>query len=190
MRLFNKLKKKSQSLTTDALLASADLSKKLSTSLYDNLAYLLSVYEDCGDIAFHSFDTVNSTHAVVIYAQGLADEALLEHHVLAPLMFSEESHALYDSHLLAKSPSASEQVHDWSMIIENIGSGHPVLLIDGENTAFVYSMTKVSQRNVEEPVAESTIRGARDGFTESLAVNIPLIRRRIKSPEFLYYSIC
>ncbi|RIE02702.1 hypothetical protein D3H35_18780 [Cohnella faecalis] len=39
------------------------------------------------------------------------------------------------------------------------------------------------QRSVEEPVAESTVRGPRDGFTESLGVNLPLIRKRLKTPD-------
>jgi spore germination protein len=38
-------------------------------------------------------------------------------------------------------------------------------------------------RGVQEPSAETLIRGARDGFNETMKVNITLIRRRIRDPK-------
>lgn len=36
---------------------------------------------------------------------------------------------------------------------------------------------------MEEPAAEVSVRGPRDGFTESLRINTSLFRRRIRSPK-------
>lgn len=43
-------------------------------------------------------------------------------------------------------------------------------------------MVKFEKRAIEEPAAESGIRGPREGFTESLGVNTALVRRIIKDP--------
>ncbi|MFG6496900.1 spore germination protein [Fictibacillus sp. UD] len=58
-------------------------------------------------------------------------------------------------------------------------------LVFSEDTTCFYSLaTPVkTERDITEPDNETNIRGAHDGFIESLSINIALIRKRIKTPK-------
>lgn len=74
-------------------------------------------------------------------------------------------------------------------VIDGILKANIGLLIDGENRAIVAELKGFERRAVEEPEAEVSVRGPRDGFTETLRINTSLIRRRIRSPKLKMESI-
>ncbi len=76
-----------------------------------------------------------------------------------------------------------------SDIIEDISLGNPVILIDQQPQGFTLGLAKFEKRSIEEPMAESTVRGPREGFTEVLSINISLLRRKIRSPELKFKSM-
>jgi len=45
-------------------------------------------------------------------------------------------------------------------------------------------------RSTSEPSVEKSIRGARDGFVETLMLNLGLIRKRIKAPDLRILNVC
>jgi spore germination protein KA len=51
------------------------------------------------------------------------------------------------------------------------------------------SPDNIDEKLLVEPIAESVVRGPRDGFTETLSVNTTLIRRKIKSPKLKIKSL-
>ncbi len=70
------------------------------------------------------------------------------------------------------------KVHE---VIEAILKANIVILTEGESQALVADLKGFEKRGIEEPAAEISVRGPRDGFTETLRVNTSLIRRRIRS---------
>ncbi|MFP3415798.1 spore germination protein, partial [Bacillus sp. SIMBA_074] len=68
-------------------------------------------------------------------------------------------------------------------MIRNILSGTVVLLRDGHTEALLNNARGWERRKVKEPLAEPVVRGARDGFVETLCVNTALIRFRLKDPN-------
>jgi hypothetical protein len=79
--------------------------------------------------------------------------------------------------------SKINEVQSYSNIIDQISSGNPVILVDKMSSGFAVGLAKWEKRSIEEPQAESVIRGPREGFIESIGVNTSLIRRKIKSPK-------
>ncbi|MFN0223032.1 MULTISPECIES: spore germination protein [Paenibacillus] len=61
--------------------------------------------------------------------------------------------------------------------------GDTVLLVHGYAAGLVLGTKQWKDRGVEEPSAQTVVRGPRDGFTETLRTNTALVRRRIKSPD-------
>ncbi len=59
-------------------------------------------------------------------------------------------------------------------------SGDTLLLIDGIDNAYVIATRLWPVRGIGEPQSETTIKGSRDGFTETIRFNTALVRRRIK----------
>ncbi|WP_310605361.1 spore germination protein [Anaerosporobacter sp.] len=74
---------------------------------------------------------------------------------------------------------------DIDKIITLILSGAPCLTIDGYESVFVIDCRTYPARSVEEPDKDKVMRGARDGFVETLIFNTALIRRRIRNPELI-----
>lgn len=73
--------------------------------------------------------------------------------------------------------------------MEEISSGNPVLLLDHKKLGIAVGLKKWEKRGIEEPQAESVIRGPRDGFVESIRTNTALLRRRISGPELKIQSM-
>ena len=69
-----------------------------------------------------------------------------------------------------------------SETIDKVLCGLCAVFIEGEHTAIVLDTRKYPSRNPEEPAVERVVRGARDGFTESMVTNINLVRRRVRDP--------
>ena len=59
-------------------------------------------------------------------------------------------------------------------------SGDTLMFIDELNCAYVIATRFWPVRGVGDPSGETVIRGARDGFTETVRFNTALIRRRIR----------
>ncbi len=60
-------------------------------------------------------------------------------------------------------------------------SGNMVFLVNGSERYFSVLAENTEGRAVEEPSAQTVIRGPKDGFTENLNQNIFLVRKRIKN---------
>lgn len=64
--------------------------------------------------------------------------------------------------------------------------GHTVLFADGSPHALAVATKDVKARSIEEPNVQSVVRGPREGFTEVLAWNIAMLRRKIASPDLRF----
>ena len=68
-------------------------------------------------------------------------------------------------------------------LVVSILSGIGVVIIDGYDKAIVMETRDYPGRGVEEPEKDKVLRGARDGFSETIITNTALIRRRIRDPK-------
>ncbi|MBD8070322.1 spore germination protein [Bacillus sp. PS06] len=64
--------------------------------------------------------------------------------------------------------------------VDKLLSGLIIILIESEDTGLAVDVRSYPGRNPEEPDTEKVIRGARDGYTENIVVNVALTRRRIR----------
>lgn len=72
---------------------------------------------------------------------------------------------------------------DFNKIYFEVANGVAALIIDSLDEVLLIDVRYYQTRSVGEPTNEQSIRGAKDGFVESLNINVGLIRRRIKSPS-------
>lgn len=75
--------------------------------------------------------------------------------------------------------------------IKFLYSGLVPLLISGYEGIIIIDCREYPLRGVQEPSKEKSLRGAKDGFVESMMTNIALIRRRIRDNNLIFkiYSI-
>lgn len=72
---------------------------------------------------------------------------------------------------------------DDTIIITQLLSGVPCMLVDGYSQCFTIDCRTYPARGVSEPEKDKVLRGSRDGFVETLIFNTALIRRRIRDPK-------
>jgi len=65
-------------------------------------------------------------------------------------------------------------------------AGQICFFIDGYSDAIVIDLREYPARSVSEPEKEKTLRGARDGFVETIIANTALIRRRVRDPGLVF----
>ena len=70
-------------------------------------------------------------------------------------------------------------------VITRILSGVTCLLVDGYEKVLAIDCRTYPSRSIEEPDKDKVMRGARDGFVETLVFNTALIRRRIRNPSLV-----
>lgn len=79
-----------------------------------------------------------------------------------------------------------EHYAEYDPLIFNLLSGTILLFFEGVNVGFSIDVREYPVRSIEEPENEKVIRGAKDGFVETLLFNANLIRRRIRSPRLTF----
>lgn len=140
------------------------------------------------DILVFEFSSENGKKFAVIYADGIADKALIGELVVKPLRIAQQNATLSE----VKQYLASPEVKDGDKIndaIKEISDGNAVLFVDGEKDFFVIGLKNPPGRTVAEPPTQVAVHGPREGFTEDIKVNLGLIRKRIKSPNLQVKTI-
>lgn len=195
MDVFKKLVRKgyvsSQTkISADKLQDITGMQIPLSLELNENLQTLQTIYENCLYVVFHNFLISGKTNALLIFIEGLSDKDMINEYVLTPL--SQGTSEVQESTPIVQnkiSLSNHKEVKTFEEVIEQVSMGNPVLLIDKEMNGIALNLSKWEHRSIQEPVAEPIIKGPREGFTETLSVNMSLLLRKIKSPLFKMNSV-
>ncbi len=74
-------------------------------------------------------------------------------------------------------------------LINDVLTGNTVLLVDQSNSALSFGLKFFEKRAITEPPTSTVIKGPREGFVESLPVNVSLMRRRLKTPDLRFENV-
>ncbi|MHA7965506.1 spore germination protein [Paenibacillus sp. CAU 1782] len=155
-----------------------------SSELADNVEIIKAIYNDSVDIKTRTFPLAGSRDAFLLFIDGMINEQLLDLHVLAPLLQARADASKIDFAYISSIVATSQLVIAASFddLLRFISNGSVALLVDHLPFGIAVSLPGWQQRGIEEPAAESIIRGPREGFTETLSVNTSMLRRKIKDP--------
>ncbi|MNI53862.1 Spore germination protein B1 [compost metagenome] len=169
-------------------------STELSTDLAVNEKTLRDIFQECSDIIFRTM--CMDPKVLLIYIDGLTDTQTLDKIVLKPILLDKNADGLNNTYTWGEIieqqlvPIARVQtVSALNEVTNGILKANIAILVEGENQALIANLKKSEKRGVEEPEAEVSVRGPRDGFTETLRTNTSLIRRRIRSVELKMESV-
>ena len=81
------------------------------------------------------------------------------------------------------------EVYTSRMAAINVLSGMTALVVEGFNTIILMDLRNYPARSIAEPDKEKSLRGARDGFVETLVSNTALIRRRIRDSNLVFHMM-
>lgn len=110
------------------------------------------------------------------------DEALTQ--IQRELMVLNEEDLTSDIlHTLIKSKIPYVEIEtekDLNKVVDQVLAGPAALVVDGINEVIIIDTRTYPVRGPEEPDTEQVIRGAKDGFVETLVLNVSLARRRVR----------
>nr|WP_281280432.1 spore germination protein [Paenibacillus koleovorans] len=129
-----------------------------------------------------------------MYLSGMADSSTVQEKVKEALL--QDWNTLLDqpAEAVRKQPMewlanqipaviAKKRIADFSDVFKCMLAGDTVLLLDGADMGLVADTAGDNCRSIEEPNTQSVVRGPRDGFTESMDMNVALLRKRIRSHD-------
>ena len=131
---------------------------------------------------------IGSNSAVLIFANDLVNKESLGELILRPAMnfnSSLDGQSFFDIFL---SPEKKKLNSD-DMVVSEVVSGSAVLIAEKIDYALSFGLRQFEKRAISEPPTSTVIKGPREGFVESLPVNVSLMRRRIKSPSLRFENI-
>ncbi|MGF7030885.1 spore germination protein KA [Paenibacillus mucilaginosus] len=170
----------------------------LSLRLDENLSRIREELGNSPDITIRSFKVDGfDVQAAAVYTDGITDKTMVSNFILHSIMSSslhkraDSGHSSLSRHIRDNALAVGEvsTARDWQELILAVLSGDTVLLVDGSAEAMVCGTRGGEMRSVTEPSSQVVIRGPKDGFTESIATNVALVRRRIRSPHLLLESM-
>lgn len=163
-------------------------SKAISESIDKNEQYLKKTIGKSTDIGYRRFTipSLDQSNALIVFINRMVDNKEIDEFILEPLMKCRELPkfgSVSKIPLLASSGifiKQAEQTKEWTKICDAVVQGDTALFIDKCDTAILLSTRSLDTRSILDPQNESEVKGPRDSFIESIAVNGSLIRRRIK----------
>lgn len=146
------------------------------------------------DIIFRQLKLGGASEAncAIVYLNGLSDPEMINHDVMESLLqlskeFLQKERSPADFlDMVMKDGLAmgeSRMSADWNEAMLAILSGDTVILFEGADHIIIAGTQGGQWRSVTEPTSQLVVRGPKDSFVESIATNISLIRRRLKSSQ-------
>ena len=157
-----------------------NIRKEILPELDENYSYIKELLKDNTDVIFRKF-YVGKFSVALIYIDGMADKKLLDDYVMESLMLHGDrvrSKEEITNTILTVTDLKEEEKMDSAL--KAMLSGETMMFIDGIDKCYIIATRSWSARGVTEPSGEEVIRGAREGFVETLRFNTALISRRIR----------
>ena len=131
---------------------------------------------------------ISSKKVVMYYIDGFVTAAIMQKlmmHLTTVKDFGDNSENAVIDFAKKSVPSVEvDPVFDIDTLVTMVLSGCSAILADGFGKgAIIVDARSYPARTTEEPGNDRVMRGARDGFVETLIFNTAMIRRRIRDPQ-------
>ena len=123
--------------------------------------------------------------AAVLYLEGTADVNEIEKRIIEPLIERtntsfKNGNPLDAVRLEIVTHRTGKTASTFDAINEGLLNGWTIVLIEGVNQALKFETRGFETRQVSEPIVEHVIRGPKEAFTESAAINRSLVRKYLR----------
>ncbi len=135
---------------------------------------LEELFAGAGDFVVREFETPNGTQTAY-FIDGLVSSADISDFVLGPLVRGEQAWN-----------AVAEAVDSLDAAAKKLVNGFCIVL--GPDGAAAYEAKTGEKRAPGPPEVESTVKGAKDAFTETVRTNTSLLRRHLRTPALRLYE--
>jgi spore germination protein KA len=169
---------------------------EIATDLQKNFETINYVFRDSADAVIRRFAIgAKGIGAMVVNLNGMSEIKLINDNIMGSLMWETRKTGTQQPITIEYLKNAAINLSDiqesntMEDVIAAILKGDTAFFLDGSKLALIINTRTWAQRGVQKPETESVVRGSREGFTETLAINISQIRRKIKDPDLCFETL-
>ncbi|GGM43125.1 spore germination protein [Paraliobacillus quinghaiensis] len=122
----------------------------------------------------------NKKKVYLFFYSSIVNSNSIEEFVIKPLL-EEEGESVSD----VITNKDITQISDYQQAIENINNGKVIIFIDGDDNGYGMEVSQFQHRAIGKAENESVIKGPKEAFTESLYVNMSLVRKQIRDKQLI-----
>lgn len=156
----------------------------VSTSIETNLSYLNDVLAVDKNFDVIRLDVVYANRKMALFLiDGFAKDDILHYLMKVLLSLTEKDLEPNPLEALLKTYIPYVEVDstdDLDKVVEGVLAGPTALVVDGLDKVILIDARTYPARGPQEPDMERVVRGARDGFVETIVFNTALTRRRVR----------
>lgn len=172
----------------------AKMSSQLTNSLEHNISVFQNIFFGDEMLIVRRFQNkyLSAAKCCVIYFEGMIKQEMLRENVIEPVLQEDLTDKISGGNLLEELQykvivsNNVQTVSNMDKIIESMMYGDTVFLLEGYAKALIVGSKGWKTRSITEPESAKVVRGPREGFTESIAINLSMVRRRIKTPDLKF----
>ena len=133
----------------------------------------------------------SGVRCAVLFLDGMCDTRIINEDIIEPII----------SAVLESAPNLTQKIldtviagntadkdSDIQKLVDGILSGDTVVLVHGDTSAIIVNSKGFVLRSISEPDDEKSLRGPREGFTESLMLNTSMLRRKLQTSDLKFKS--
>ncbi|MCI5729145.1 MAG: spore germination protein [Clostridia bacterium] len=162
-------------------------------SLSENLEMLKKLFGNTMDYLPRTFQ-IGETPAALITIDGLVNKQTIAQSILQPILSvpilqlgGQQKLCYIRDHALAT--VEQKEITQLQQGTDLLMAGFALLLLEGASFALAFGVQGFPLRSVDEPANETMQLGSREGFVESVQVNVAMIRRRLRTPDLRFESM-
>ncbi|MPM09262.1 Spore germination protein B1 [bioreactor metagenome] len=169
----------------------------LSDSFDKNIQTVSSLFEDVDILRIKYIENNHDKNQkyCIIFCDGMVNASIINESIIKPLMLScvsVKSKDMLDTIVTQIIQIGKmEKTNKINDVVEAIAGGDTILFVDGTEQALILNAKGFQTRSITEPDNEKNLNGPREGFTESLMLNLSMIRRKVLTSDLKmkYYSL-
>ncbi|WP_313639928.1 spore germination protein, partial [Paenibacillus sp.] len=167
-----------------------------SKSLDEMMNLFRQIFKDDGTLRIRELNNEGSESLRfgLVYVDGMVDKHMIQEGVIKPLMAFDFTRMDYSNTAELMEKIRTQVINitdvvastDLNEMISAIIAGKTLLLLDGYAGVLNINAQGWDKKAITEPVTEKSVYGPREGFTESLIVNLTQIRRRVQDSDLKF----
>lgn len=170
------------------------LNISLTTSLENNILLFEQIFFNDHTLITRRFENkyLSAAKCCILYFDGMVDSEVLNTNVIMPILSNNLLKEISPSNLLEElqyKVILSDEIvvsNNYHTIVDSIIYGDTILLVEGYDKVLIINSKSWPSRAIDEPESAQVVRGPREGFVESILINISLVRRKIKNPDLKF----
>ncbi len=162
---------------------------KLSSNINENIQLIKRLFNNDDNLKIRKI--VNNLNPKVFcyiaFLNGMVDSDAINDSIVKPFVMSKINYKNNNLHKISTEVVFIGELQiseDIKEIVEGITSGDTLLFLNNESKVLILNTKGFDYRSISEPDSEKVLIGPREGFTESLIVNVALLQRRFRTNNF------